>query len=439
MTTGLERIAMKSQCDKKLQFTSLTHHITPQLLWSSLNKISTKSSVGVDGVSVTVAKEKFNEWSPEIIEAVHRQGYHAPPVKRVYIPKPGKSEKRPIGFPPFIDRALQGAVSKVLNSIYEQDFLDCSMGGRPNRSAHHAVATLNEAISGRKVSWVYEADLKNFFGSLNHGWVERFLAHRVGDPRIASLIKRWLKAGVMDNNEYQETLEGVPQGGPISVLLSNIYLHYALDLWVEKVVKPALSGEVYYVRYVDDFVLCFQYKHDAIRFQEVLVKRLARFSLSLEPSKTRLIRFGRFAQQGARDNGERLQTLYFLGFTFYCTKNRNGNFKVGIKSEKSRLKRSHQKLKLLMHKFRHYPLKTQQTKINQFLTGHYNYYGICGNHDALKRVYYYAVTFWRKALSTRSQRGNVTWEIYVRVLKYFPIRKPKLRYTYSRFKEMALL
>ena len=227
------------------------------------------------------------------------------------------------------DRALQRSVAQVLSAIYEQDFESSSFGGRPGLGAHHALATLNEVIAGRKVSWVLEADLKNFFGSLDHGWLLRFVEHRVGDPRIISLIRRWLKVGVLEDGTLHPNEEGTPQGGSISVLLSNVYLHYVLDLWFEQVVKPRLSGEAYLVRYIDDFVMCFQYRADALRVQTVLRKRLAKFELALEPNKTKLVEFGRFAQRHASKRGRRRpETIYFLGFTLYCTRNRNGNFKV---------------------------------------------------------------------------------------------------------------
>jgi group II intron reverse transcriptase/maturase len=205
---------------------------------------------------------------------VHRKGYQAPPIRRVYIPKPGKQEKRPLGVPCVADRALQRSAAQVLSAIYEQDFLPCSFGGRPGLGAHHALATLHEVISGHKVGGVLEADLKNFFGSLDHGWLFRFVDHRVGDPRLLSLIRRWLKAGILENGEIHPNEEGTPQGGSISVLRRNVYLHYVLDLWVERVVKPRLQGEAYWVRYLDDFVVCFQFRADALRVQEALRKRL---------------------------------------------------------------------------------------------------------------------------------------------------------------------
>jgi group II intron reverse transcriptase/maturase len=220
-----------------------------------------------------------------------------------------------------------------------QDFLNGSFGGRPGRGQHNALATLNEIIAGEKVGWVFEADLKNFFGSLDHEWMMKFVEHRIGDPRILRMIQRWLKVGVWEDGKIHVSEEGTPQGGSISVLLSNVYLHYVLDLWFEKAVKPRLRGEAYLIRYIDDFIVCFQYRSDAIRFQEGLVNRLHKFKLELEPSKTRLIEFGRFASKHSQSKGKRKpDTLYFLGFTHYCMRNRQGNFMVGRKTEKKRLK-----------------------------------------------------------------------------------------------------
>jgi group II intron reverse transcriptase/maturase len=273
---------------------------------------------------VDEAKQDFGAWSEATLRAVHTQGYRPPPVRRTYIPKPGKREQRPLGVPCVGDRVLQRSVAEVLSAIYEQDFLPCSFGGRPSVGAHHALATLHEVIAGRPVSWVYEADLRNFFGSLDHGWLLRFVQHRVGDPRLLRLIRRWLKAGVLEDGVIEPSDKGVPQGGSVSVVLSNLYLHYVLDLWFDRIVKPRLHGEAYLVRYLDDFVVCFQHRADAERFQRVLVKRLAKFALTLEPNKTRLVAFGRFVERKARGQGKRPETFAFLGLTHYCTRNHQG-------------------------------------------------------------------------------------------------------------------
>src|SRR6202045_4824683 len=258
METKLEQIAAKARREPNLRFTSLAHHVTRDRVQKNLSQIPKRSAAGVDGQTVEAAKESFEEWIEPMLQSIHRQGYRAPNIRRVYIPKPGKTEKRPLGVPTVADRALQRTTAEVLSAIYEQDFLPCSFGGRPKLSAHHALATLNEVIAGAMISWVLEADLKNFFGSLSHDWVLRFVEHRVGDPRLISLIRRWLKAGVLEDGAVHPSEQGTPQGGSISVLLSNLYLHYVLDLWFERVVKGRLRGEARLVRYIDDFVICFQ-------------------------------------------------------------------------------------------------------------------------------------------------------------------------------------
>jgi group II intron reverse transcriptase/maturase len=306
--------------------------------------------------------------------------------------------------------------------------------------AHQALATLNEAIAGRKVSWVLEADLKNFFGSLDHGWLLRFVQHRVGDPRLISLIRRWLKAGILEDGTFHPNEEGTPQGGSISVLLSNVYLHYVLDLWFERVVKSRLRGEAYLVRSIDDFVLCFQYREDALRVQDALRKRLGKFGLSLEPSKTKLVEFGRFAQTHAPKHGRtRPETIYFLGFTLYCTRNQKGNFKVGLRTEKSRLQRSLGHLRDLMRRMRHLPLQEQVINLNRVLRGHYAYYGIAGNIRALQKVHRFVERYWHKMLSSRSRKGYIPWEIFHRIKERYPLTRPKLRLPYRELQALAVL
>jgi group II intron reverse transcriptase/maturase len=436
MTTGVAKIAAKAREEKKLVFTSLAHHITENSLWEGLNEIKPSTATGIDGQDVKAAKESFKQWSTKILQEMHNGGYHPPPARRVYIPKPGKEEKRPISIPTIKDRCLQKAVVSVLNAIYEQDFLNCSYGGRTGRSAHQAVVNLQQAIIGRKVNWIFEADLKNFFGSLNQDWCKRFLNHRVGDPRIIKLIMRWMKAGVIENGEHHPTEEGTAQGGPTSVLISNIYLHYVLDLWIEKIVKPKMKGYVHYVRYLDDFVLCFEHKSDAIRFQSALTERLGKFSLSLEASKTKLIEFGRFAEER---RAKKPETFNFLGFTFYCTKDLAGKFAVRMKTEKARLRRSKAKMKQTLLRIRHRPVREQWKIINVILNGHYRYYGIGGNSRCIGHFHYFTERFWRKSLSSRSQKGNVTWEKYKKLLKVFPLRQPKVYLPFSIIRTLAAL
>src|SRR6201997_4570229 len=440
MTTGLERIAVKARCEPKLRFTSLAHHISRPRVWENLCQIPAKSAAGVDGQTVTEAKESFEEWIAGMLQSVHREGYRAPEIRRGYIPKPGKQEMRPLGVPPVADRALQRSASQVLSAIYEQDFLPCSFGGRAGRGAHQALATLHERIAGGKIEWVLEADLKNFFGSLSHEWKLRFVEHRVGDQRLISLIRRWLKAGVFENGEVHPSEEGTPQGGSVSVLLSNVYLHYALDLWFERVVKPRLRGEACMVRYIDDFVLCFQYRADALRVQKVLCQRLGKFGLTLESSKTKLVEFGRFAQRHASKRGrKRPETIYVLGFTLYCTRNRKGNFRVGLRTEKSRLRRALMRLQDQMRRMRHLSILEKTDCLNQMLRGHYAYYGIAGNIRALQRVHRVVERYWRIMLSSRSWKGEVLWKQFQQIKERFPLVRPKLYLRYSELQAIAVL
>jgi RNA-directed DNA polymerase len=441
METELEQIAAKARCEPKLRFTSLAHHITRDRVLRNLCWIPHDSAPGVDGQTVTEAKETFGEWIDAMLQSMHRKGYRAPAIRRVYIPKPGKQEKRPLGVPTVSDRALQRSTAQVLSAIYEQDFLPCSYGGRPARGAHHALATLTEAIAGGKTGWVLEADLKNFFGSLSHDWLLRFVEHRVGDLRLISLIRRWLKAGILEDGAVRPNDEGTPQGGSISVLLSNLYLHHVLDLWFERVVKPRLRGTASLVRYIDDFVVCFQYRSDALRFQDALRKRLGKFGLTLEPTKTKLVEFGRFAQRHAGRHGRnRPETIYFLGFTLYCTRNLKGNFKVGMRTEKTRLRRSLLSLQDLMRRIRHLPIPGQTGAINAVLRGHYAYYGIAGNIRALQQVYRAVERYWRKMLCSRSWAGrHLTWSVFNQLKDRTPLLRPKLRLPYRALQALAVL
>ena len=441
METELERIAAKARSEPKLRFTSLAHHITRDRVLRNLLRIPNRSAAGVDGQTVEAAKEGFGEWIEPMLQSVHRLGYRAPAVRRVYIPKPGKQERRPLGVPTVADRALQRSAAEVLSAIYEQDFLPCSFGGRPKLSAHHALATLNEVIAGGKISWVLEADLKNFFGSLSHEWLLRFVEHRVGDPRLISLIRRWLKAGVMEEGAVHPSEEGTPQGGSISVLLSNLYLHYVLDLWFERVVKGRLQGEARLVRHVDDFVICFQYRSDALRVEDALRRRLGKFDLTLEPTKTKLVEFGRFAQRHAGKRGRnRPETIYFLGLTLYCTRNRKGNFKVGMRTEKSRLRRSLTSLQELMRRARHHAISDQVGDINAALRGHYAYYGVAGNLRSLVKVYQAVERYWRRMLCSRSRDGGrLTWDRFNQIKERNPLLRPKLRLPHRELQALAVL
>lgn len=438
MKTGLERIATKALNEPKLRFNNLAHHITKDLLWESLKATPNSSASGIDGQTVEEAKAQFSIWADECLQDVHNRGYRPPPVRRVYIPKPGKDEKRPIGVPTVMDRALQRSTAKVLESIYEKDFLSNSYGGRPGRSAHQAVSYLKHTIGEKKVSWVYEADLKNFFGSLDHSWLEKFIGHRIGDERILTLIRRWLKAGIMEQGKLVPSEEGTPQGGSISVVLSNVYLHYVLDLWFEHVVKPRLKGEAYLVRYLDDFVVCFQHYEDAGRFQKVLVERLAKFSLELEPTKTKLMEFGKFEKRESLRKGCRSPTFCFLGFRFYGFRLKWNYYVVATVADGTRRSRFINRVKERMRTIRHLPIKDQAGQINAMLRGYFNYFAVPYGGKQLHPIREVIIRYWRKTLSSRSQSGAVSWSKFEKILDNYPICRPKMRYSYEEFRNLGM-
>jgi RNA-directed DNA polymerase len=398
-----------------------------------------EAAPGVDGETWRHYGEALEENLQDLSHRLKRGAYRAKPVRRVYIPK-ADGRQRPLGVTALEDKLVQRATVEVLNAIYETDFLGFSYGFRPGRSQHKALDALYCGLDERRVNWVLDLDVRSFFGSLSHEWMLRFVEHRVGDQRLISLIRRWLKAGVFENGEVHPSEEGTPQGGSVSVLLSNVYLHYVLDLWFERVVKPRLRGEACMVRYIDDFVLCFQFRSDALRAQEALVKRLSKFSLNLEPKKTKLVEFGRYAHRHASKRGrKRPETIYFLGFTLYCTRNQKGNFRIGMLTEKSRLRRALMRLQDQMRRMRHLSLREQVNCLNQMLRGHYAYYGVAGNLRALLRVHRAVEHYWRKMLSSRSWHGTVRWEQFQRIKEQFPLLRPKLHYSYKELQAIAIL
>lgn len=421
-------IAAKARNKPKEQFNNLVHHLTYELIEESLAKIPKSSAVGVDGMTVEEAQRHLSWLLPPILKQIHEGRYDAPAVRRVYIPK-ADGKERPIGIPAVIDRAIQAAMAKILNEIYEQDFLKSSFGFRPGLSCHHALATINELLYRRKMNYVLEVDIRDFFGSLSHEWLGRFLRLRIGDKRVLKLIEAWLKAGVMEEGKWQGAESGTPQGGSISPLLANIYLHYVVDLWFEKKIKPKYDGNANLVRYADDF--CFFFRHpSAVKSMKILlIARLAQFGLSIAEEKTHTTNVG---VQENNDTHTRRQ-MTFLGFSIYQSKNRNQTTrKTVFQTEGKRFSRARAGMKNKIQKVRHWPIEEQIKVINAVLRGHFNYFGIAGNAKKLQRFCKLTQREWKHSLSNRSQNGRVNWKSFIALLDEYPMANPTLRLSYSQ-------
>lgn len=411
-SSGLSRVREAARRDAKQRFTSLLHHISVDLLWQAYESLKRDAAAGVDGVTWKEYGEELEERLSELHDRIQGGRYRAKPSKREWIPKPD-GRQRPIGIAALEDKIVQKSLVLVLQQIYEEDFLGFSYGFRPGRSQHHALDALYVAITQRKVSWVLDADIRGFFDTLNHRWLMKFVEQRVADPRVLRLIRKFLRAGVSEDGQWSRTEVGTPQGAVISPLLANIYLHHVLDLWVHRWREHHAEGEVYIIRYCDDFVLGFQHRSDAQRFQIELAQRLARFGLELHSEKTRLIEFGRFAtaNRKKRDEGKP-ETFDFLGFTHYCTKRRSdGGFTVRRKTIAKRMRAKLKEVGQALMRKRHLPMSEQGQWLRSVIRGHFNYYAVPGNADALNAFRTQAIRLWLKALRRRSQKGRkLTWD-----------------------------
>jgi RNA-directed DNA polymerase len=411
MSTQLGQIAKKGKLDRNAQFTSLAHLLTPAFLKETWRMMNRKAASGVDGESTEQFASEMEERVEEICRQLKAGAYRAPPVRRVEIPKgPGKSGTRPLGIPTVADRLLQRAVARILEAVFEADFLDCSFGFRPGRNPHHALQAFRRQVVTGKVSHVFETDIRSYFTRIDHQWLRRMVAHRIADPIILRLISKWLKAGALRDGVFIAAEEGTPQGGPISPVLSNVYLHFTLDLWFEKKFKSQCRGEAYLVRFADDFVGCFQFQDDAQNFQRQLRERFARFNLELAEDKTRLLLFGRFAAAMRGRRGLRPETLEFLGFKHVCGVDRRGRFAlIRIPSTKSCRKfLARTREWLLAH--RHWKRREQQHYLTVMLRGFYQYFALHHCERKLSWIRYEILRQWKHALQRRGQRRRLSWE-----------------------------
>ena len=409
---ALDRVRNAAREDKKQRFSALWHHVyNVNRLRQAYFALKREASPGMDGQTWASYGERLEQNLKDLSGGLQRGAYRARPVKRVYIPK-ADGRQRPIGITVLEDKIVQRATTEVLNAVYEADFVECSFGFRPGRSQHDALDAVTVTIEQHKVSWVLDADIRGFFDTMDHDWVMRFVGHRIADRRVQRHIKKWLNAGVMEDGAWRESDEGVPQGGSISPLLANVYLHYALDLWVQWWSRHRARGEMHLVRYADDFVVGFQYKDDAERFHGDLRERLKQFNLELSEEKTRLIEFGRFAYTNRTDRGEgKPETFNFLGFTHICGKTRQGKFCVLRITMAKKVRAKLAELTLELRRRLHRPIAETGQWLRAVLTGHYRYYAVPRNIDALNAFRYHVIHLWRNALRRRSdKKKRVTWE-----------------------------
>lgn len=430
-STKLQRIRKLAKEMPDAVLTTLAYHLDEQFLHDAFKRIRKDGAPGIDGESVDGYAINLEENLKSLLNRAKSGSYKAPAAKRVRIPKGDGKQTRPIGIPTVEDKVLQKAVSMILGVIYEEEFLDCSYGFRPKRSAHQALETLWRGTN-RRGGWVVEADIKGFYDNINHTHLREILGQRVRDGVITRLIGKWLKAGVLENGQLSYPGQGTPQGGVISPLLGNIFLHHILDSWWAKEIKPLLRGDGLLIRYADDFVMVFESKRDAEKMMNVLPKRFGKYGLELHPDKTRMFDFRKpyktkpTQKQNILDNLIKRESFDFLGFTHYWALSRKGKMTVRRKTAKSRLKRTLKRTNLWLRRVRHLPVWWQHKKLSRSLVGHYAYFGITGNIQSLGKIRYLIERLWRKWLGRRSNRSKMTWEKFTRLSLRYPLPQPRI-------------
>ncbi|MGD0100750.1 MAG: group II intron reverse transcriptase/maturase [Acidobacteriota bacterium] len=411
VSQGLAGVRQAARAKKGERFTALLHHLTPELLRGSFYALKREAAAGVDGVRWKEYEAGLEGRLADLHGRVHRGAYRAQPSRRVYIPK-ADGRQRPLGIAALEGKIVQQAVVTILNEIYENDFLGFSYGFRPGRSPHQALDALTVGITRKRVNWVLDLDIRGFFDNMSHEWTVKFVEHRVGDPRVLRLMRKWMKAGVSEEGEWSESKIGTPQGAVISPLLANIYLHYALDLWVDAWRRKVAHGDVIVVRYADDVVLGFERKEEAERFLREVRERLAQFGLELHPEKTRLIEFGRYAAPNRERRGEgKPETFDFLGFTHMCGKNgKTGYFVVRRKTVKKRMRAKLQALKAELRRRMHEPLAETGKWLHMVVRGYYQYYAVPDNIASLGLFREKLLGLWRHVIRRRSQKRPPNWD-----------------------------
>ena len=423
MSPELLKVVERAQREPEGRFHSLAHLIDVPALERAYQRTRKDAAVGVDGVM----KEQYGQALEANLQDLHARmkakRYRHRPIRRVHIPKE-QGKTRPIGISAFEDKLVQDAVREVLEAIYEQDFLDCSYGFRPGRSAHDAVRTLDQIVHRGEVSWILEADLVSFFDSVDRKKLKKMLELRVADGSLLRLIGKCLHVGVLDGAELSAPETGTAQGSVLSPLLGNVYLHYVLDLWFETEVKPRLRGRATLIRYADDFVIGFEHEEDARRVVAVLGKRLGRFGLTLHPDKTRLLPFRR--PPAGQKSGKGSASFDFLGFTLYWARSRSGRWGMACKTRRASLRRAIQSVTDWCHRHRHLPVKEQHAALTRRLRGHFNYFGVSGNFRSLLLLVEATKRAWYKWLCRRSHRKRLNWERFADLLDQLPLPRPRI-------------
>jgi len=410
VTQALNRVRQAARQRKKEQFTALLHHINTDALRTAFYALKRNAAPGADGMTWQDYEANLEPRLKDLHQRVHQGAYRPQPSRRTYIPK-ADGRLRPLAIAALEDKIVQGATVMVLNAIYEGDFCGFSYGFRPGRGPHDALDALSTAIKIKKVNWILDADIQNFFGAVSQEWLVRFVEHRVGDKRIIRLIRKWLKAGILEDGVVTVEDRGTGQGSVISPLLANIYLHYCFDLWAERWRRREARGDMIVVRYADDLAVGFEHEDDARRFLDAMRERLGEFALSLHPDKTRLIRFGRFAATDQKRRGlGKPETFTFLGFTFICGKSRRGSFQLQRKTRLDRMRAKLKDIKAGLRRRMHQPIPTQGLWLKQVVTGHFAYYAVPTNARALSAFRHYVTDLWRRTLRRRSQKDGFTWD-----------------------------